>query len=830
MAFRLPKAEQYIRVLRSPLGRRLAAAVFLAVLFIEAVLFVPSAIRLEKQMNEDIRDQARALFQVISASAGTDKGALFLAAVGAIDVADVRGLTVMFDDGTPSFSLGEPPVAARLLPPGADFFERVDSAAKAVDLSWYGRGDGYDFTVAFRMDTGTIPSAIRDFGFRVGGLTLLICLIATLAIMAALARHVLAPIIDLRESLDTTKGDIEKLTLTARHLDRPDEIGDLFRSVAEMTMEIAAKVHEIEALARFPAENPNPVLRVKRDGTVMLANPASVVIPELFADATRAVITPSLQPAVRTAFTTADPQTRILDLGSETYQFRINPVTGAAFINIYGRDITDQVAAEALLRHANANLEREVERRTERLRQNEAALTRNILELEGSRQALQRRSRELAELAEKYGEEKERAQASEKAKSEFLATMSHEIRTPMTAILGLADILLDGELQPLQRDTLHKLKGAGDSLLTIINDILDLSKVQAGKLEIELIDFNLHAVIREALELIRPTAEEKGLLVSLEIDADLPGTVKSDPTRIRQILLNLVGNGVKFTQTGSVRIAVSHDVVDAERINLQFFIIDTGIGIPEEVCDRLFDDFTQADTSTSRLFEGSGLGLAISKRLCALMGGEIGVVSELGQGSTFWFTLQVMRSNAEVPAGVKHTAATYTAARPLAILIAEDNALNRMILRSLLEPMGHVLTMVETGLAAVTEVQAADYDVVLMDIRMPVMNGPDATSAIRQLPPPKGLVPIIAVTADALAENVSGYLAAGMTACVTKPIDRGELVGAIDEVLNETIHIPKQAPPPVEPAPAPDDGNQPEPTPEVLDFLSALDDLARNTD
>jgi signal transduction histidine kinase/CheY-like chemotaxis protein len=601
-----------------------------------------------------------------------------------------------------------------------------------------------------------------------------------------------------------------------------------------MSRVIASKVAEIGALAKFPEENPNPVLRVTPDGAVIYTNPASATLPGLFADDTRTVVASDLRARVRQADADAEPARLNLRLGQRIYQFNIHPVRGTGYVNIYGRDITKLIEAETHLRETNANLESEVERRTARIRKSEADLTRVVRELEFSGRALQRRTEELTELAGKYAEEKERAQASENAKSEFLATMSHEIRTPMTAVLGFADMLLDGDLEPRERGIVQKLKDPGANLLTIINDILDLSKIQAGRLEIEFIDFNLMSLIHDAVGLISPAAEAKGLTVALEIDADLPNTIKADPTRIRQILINLVGNAVKFTQKGSIKIAVTHDDIDDARLKLHFYVIDTGIGILAAAQARLFEDFTQADTSTTRRYEGTGLGLAICRRLCLLMGGDIGVVSEPGTGSTFWFTLEVMAADAPVAAVERTVAHEYVARRGLRILVAEDNPLNRMILERLLETMGHEITMVEAGDAAVRAVAGQSFDVVLMDVRMPGMNGPDAARAIRQLESPRRDVPIIAVTADALADHVSEYLAAGMNECVTKPINRAELVAVIDQVMGETIHEPKAVaamtlPLPEAPAENAGEPEPSEPSAEVLDFLSQLDDLANST-
>jgi signal transduction histidine kinase/DNA-binding NarL/FixJ family response regulator len=468
----------------------------------------------------------------------------------------------------------------------------------------------------------------------------------------------------------------------------------------------------------------------------------------------------------------------------------------------------------------------------ERLRENEEQLTQNIIDLVESQDYLEKQSRELAELAEMYAEEKEKAQASEKSKSEFLASMSHEIRTPMTGVLGLADILLESELPTVHKDTVHKIKGAGQSLLTIINDILDLSKMEAGKLEIENIDFDFISVLNDAVELVKPKAEEQGLYLSIDTLKTIPQFLKGDPTRIRQVLINLVGNAVKFTHEGGITVRARHENTDAGNFLIRIEVVDTGIGISNGAQDKLFMDFTQADASTSRRYEGTGLGLSISKRLTRLMGGGIGVESEMGEGSTFWFTFTADEATAEVVSGAAQTGAyTTIARRGVKMLIAEDNELNQLILRSVLEPLGHDLTFAASGVEAVNAVKADDYELILMDVRMPEMNGPDATRTIRQMGEKYESLPIIAVTADVMEEHIAGYFEAGMNGFATKPIDREALLSTINEVLGEEIHITELIISDVESIktkpshanPNDTDDDEPEVSGEVANFLNSLE-------
>ena len=405
--------------------------------------------------------------------------------------------------------------------------------------------------------------------------------------------------------------------------------------------------------------------------------------------------------------------------------------------------------------------------------------------LRALRYAIERKSLQVAALALSATADIARkdAEAASAAKATFVANMSHEIRTPLNSIIGFSDLLLDDiSLSVLQRRYLEKVKNAGGALLTVVNDILDFSKLDAGKVQLTDEPFSLAALVSSTVSIVEGIARAKGLDLHVRTDPELTLYNRGDPARIRQILLNFLSNAVKFTSVGSVSLDISKIPSESSGERLRFSISDTGPGVPADGQSRLFEQFAQADASISRMHGGTGLGLSICKHLVGLMGGCIGFVDNVGAGSTFWFEIELAKTT---KSELKPQQCPDPGDRPgFRILLVEDLPINQELACAILIRAGHLVEIANDGIEAIDAVEKNSYDLILMDIQMPRMDGVTAARTIRQLPGAARHTPIIAMTANALPEQVREFRQAGMDDYVAKPFKQQDLHEAIRRVVD----------------------------------------------
>ena len=746
--------------LRCRLCWRVTVFVFLSILVVELAILVPSYLRLRQNLLDQLESKGLAVLSAsIHGQLASGSGIPIFDFGDAEMIRPLVGLRLYSSAGNLLGSFGEAP---RI---GLEQLDALDG-----NRLWRSRNGRYlvlwteddlksPMTAIASIDSSGIGAELTGFVWRILGLTVIVSLFVGGATMAVLMVTVLRPVLLLRRQMlqarqDPRRADQHVLDHRGRH-----ELGEMIDSFNALVRQLATRYRsELDAseqrfqdFARSASDwywEMDEELRFSYFSERFEA--VTGVPPEKLLGKTR-------------------QETGIPDVDLEAWQQHLADLAAHRPFRsfIHPRRKAD---GELVWLSVNGQPYYDGEGRFRGYRGTGANVTR------------------LKQVEDDLRVSRDRAEVANRAKSEFLANMSHEIRTPMTAVIGMAELLLESPLSDRQRDKVETIIGSGEGLLVIINDILDLSRLEAGKLEIRPRDIGLHSLLHGVVELMADKARAKGLELSIDLPEGLPERVHADGARIRQVLINLVGNAIKFTERGGVRIRASLGTRTAGLVGLRFSVEDSGSGISQDDLQRLFEKFEQGDSATNRHYGGSGLGLAISKQLVELMDGEIGADSALGQGSTFWFTLPLREARSGLSEPAAPQARHFGAARALKILLAEDNAVNQTLFSSLLGGLGHELTLAHNGREAVEAAGEQSYDVILMDVRMPVVDGLEATRLIRQAEGPNQTAPIIAVTADAMVDNEQEFLDSGMDAIATKPIRLAQLLEAIDGALGEPVH------------------------------------------
>ncbi|MAC47542.1 MAG: hypothetical protein CMI12_11920 [Oceanospirillum sp.] len=714
----------YLEMVKSPLTVKVLLGVLLGILVIEAIILIPSYNKRQHDLLLEISERTHLIAETLMRleDRSIEQRIQAISQVPEIDSVEV---------------LTEKPLQTLV--------ERYSRSSGRFQVL-YSLSDGR--WLRLDADASQVDDKLSAYVLRIIGLIIIISAFVTLVTMMILGKLLIQPLLSLTHTLSDEFDGANLNPIDAKILQRQDELGDLARSYNQLKDKVASAVTEIEVLARFPFESPNPILRCTFSNHVLYSNPTAQETELFFADSGQQQLTDDLVKAVQQVIRDNHTITTELTGNSGIYSVTLVPFPEYDYVNLYARNITSQVEAERALTQIKDQLEDLVSERTQALNH----------------------AKEEAEYA------REEAEQANKAKSEFLATMSHEIRTPMNGVIGMTSLLQDTKLSEEQHHFVSIIKDSGESLLRLINDILDYTKIEEGKLELEEVAFDLIELCESVVNLMSGKALEKQLEFGSIISPDLNGIYSSDSGRIRQVLLNLVNNAIKFTPTGSIALRV-YGVEEG----IRFEVEDTGIGIDGQHIDRLFKRFSQVDASTTRQYGGTGLGLAICKLIVETLGGKIGVSSTTGKGSVFWFTLPLMRidmphlpdlNNIDALGGKK-------------ILLIEDNRVNREIFEINLQSWGVHCHSVATVNAAFKVLEQQSFDLIVLDLNLPGRDGYSFVESYSQRAEADKVPILLASSADMLDDSIKPHICS----CVTKPIRQKVLKEQIAKCL--TLSLPE---------------------------------------